>query len=66
MEILRDKNSKPQGVIREIAGGQKRLYDRTGRAVATYHPNTNYTYDNNGVRMASGNRLPGLAANKPK
>jgi hypothetical protein len=24
MEILRDENGKPQGVIREIAGGQER------------------------------------------
>ena len=30
MEILRDKNGKPQGTIREIAGGQERLYDRAG------------------------------------
>jgi hypothetical protein len=54
MEILRDKNGKPQGVIRDIAGGQERLYDRAGHAIATYRPNTNYTYDNNGVRIGSG------------
>ena len=66
MEILRDKCGKQQGVIREIAGGQERLYDRTGRPVATYHPNTNYTYDNNGARTGSGNRLPGLVGSKPK
>ena len=64
MEILRDKNGKQQGVIREIAGGQDRLYDRAGHAIATYRPNTNYTYDNNGVRLGSGNRLPGLAREK--
>jgi len=61
MEILRDKNGNQQGIIREIAGGQERLYDRAGHASATYRPNTNYTYDNNGVRIGSGNRLPGLA-----
>jgi hypothetical protein len=66
MEILRDKNGKPQGVIRDIAGGQERLYDRAGHAIATYRPNTNYTYDNNGVRTGSGNRLPGLVGTKPK
>jgi hypothetical protein len=66
MEILRDKNGKPQGVIRDIAGGQERLYDRAGQAIATYRPNTNYTYDNNGVRIGSGNRLPGLVGTKPK
>jgi hypothetical protein len=60
VEILRDKYGKPQGTIREIAGSQERLYDRAGHAVATYRPNTNYTYDNNGARIGSGNRLPGL------
>jgi hypothetical protein len=66
MDILRDKYGKPQGTIREIAGGQERLYDRAGHAIATYHPNTDYTYDNNGARTGSGNRLPGLAGNKHK
>ena len=60
MEILRDKYGKPQGTIRKIAGGQERLYDRAGHAIVTYRPNTNYTYDNNGTRVGSGNRLPGL------
>jgi hypothetical protein len=66
MEILRDKNGRPQGMIREIAGGQERLYDRAGKAIATYKPRTNYTYDNNASRIGSGNRLPGLVATKPK
>jgi hypothetical protein len=66
MEILRDKNGKPQGVIREIAGGQERLYDRAGNAIATYRQRTDYTYDNNGSRIGSGNRLPGLVGTKPK
>ena len=64
MEILRDKNGKPQGTIREIAGGQERLNDRTGDTIATYRPNTNYTYDNDGARVGSGNRLPGLVKNE--
>ena len=48
MEILRDKNGKQQGTIREIAGGHEWLYDRAGSAIATYRPKTNYTYDDNG------------------
>jgi hypothetical protein len=60
MEILRDKYGKPQGIIREIAGGQQRLYDNAGNSIATYRPNVNFTYDNNGVRIGSGNRLAGL------
>jgi len=63
MEILGDKHGKPQGTIREIAGDQERLYDRAGHTVATYRPNTNYTYDTNGTRIGSGNRLPGLVKN---
>jgi len=66
MEILRDRNGKPQGVIREIAGGQQRLYDRAGYAIASYRPRTDYTYDNNGCRIGSGNRLPGTVGTKPK
>ena len=66
MEILRDSNGKPQGVIREIAGGQQRLYDRAGNAIASYRPRTDYTYDNHGSRIGSGNRLPGLVGTKPK
>ncbi|MGC1647736.1 MAG: hypothetical protein WA741_18090 [Candidatus Sulfotelmatobacter sp.] len=66
MEILRDRNGKPQGAIREIAGGQQRLYDRAGNAIASYRPRTDYTYDNKGSRIGSGDRLPGLVGTKPK
>jgi len=59
MQILRDKNGKLQGVIREIAGKEQRLYDGTGNAVATYRPN-GYTYNNAGVRIGSRNRLAGM------
>lgn len=59
MQILRDRNGKLQGVIREIAGHEQRLYDGTGNALATYRRN-GYTYDNEGVRIGSGNRLAGL------
>jgi hypothetical protein len=58
--ILKDGAGNPQGVIREIAGGQERLYDCAGNAIATYRRNVNFTYDNNGVRFGSGNRLAGL------
>ena len=60
MEILKDGSGKPQGIIREIAGGQKRLYDRAGRSIATYRPTANFTYGNDGVRIGSGNRLAGM------
>jgi hypothetical protein len=66
MERLRDRNRAPQRTKREIAGGQERLYDRAGNAIATYRPRTDYTYDNNGSRIGSGNQLPGLVGAKSK
>jgi hypothetical protein len=35
-----------------------------GKAIAAHKPSTDFTYDNNGVRIGSGNRLPGLAGKK--
>jgi len=58
--ILKDGAGNPQGVIRDLPGDQQRLYDRSGNSVATYRGRTNFTYDNNGVRFGSGNRLAGL------
>ena len=64
MEILKDKNGKPQGTIRGIAGGQKRLYDSAGNVIATYRPRVNFTFDSAGSRIGSGNRLAGMVKNK--
>ncbi len=64
MQILKDKNGKPQGVIRGIAGGEQRLYDTAGNAMATYRPRVNFTYDNGGRRIGSGNRLAGMVSTK--
>ena len=58
--ILKDGAGNPQGVIRELPGGDERLYDRSGAAIATFRARTGYTYDNNGARFGSGNRLAGL------
>jgi hypothetical protein len=60
MAILRDKSGNPQGVIREVAGGMERLLDLGGKIVATYRPDTDWTYDKNGVRIGTGNRLAGM------
>jgi len=58
--ILKDGAGNPQGVIREVAGGNERLYDRSGASLATYRRDVDFTYDNNGARFGSGNRLAGL------
>ena len=60
MAILRDKSGNPQDVIREVAGGMERLLDLGGKVVATYRPDTDWTYDNNGARIGTGNRLAGM------
>jgi hypothetical protein len=60
MEILRDRNGNPQGMIPEIAGKQERLFDRSGNAIATYRRRAYHRYDNNGTRFSSGNRLAGI------
>jgi hypothetical protein len=59
MTILKDRKGNPQGVIREVAGGMQRLLDLGGKVVATYRPDTDSTYDKNGVRIGTGNRLAG-------
>jgi hypothetical protein len=60
MELIRDKHGRLTGVIREIAGGQERLYTPQGEAIADYSPETDLTYDTQRRRMGSGNRLAGL------
>lgn len=58
--ILKDGAGNPQGVIRETAGGNERLCDRSGASIATWRRNVDFTYDNGGSRLGSGNRLAGL------
>jgi hypothetical protein len=60
MELIRDKDGRLTGVIREIAGGRERLYTPQGEAIADYSPETDLTYDTQRRRMGSGNRLAGL------
>jgi hypothetical protein len=62
--ILKNGAGNPEGLIRKIAGGQERLYDTAGNAMATYRPNVDFTYTNRGTRLGSGNRLPGLVREK--
>jgi len=60
MQILRDRNGRQQGVIREIAGKRERLYTPEGKAVADYDPVTRTTYDPYRHRIGTGNRLAGM------
>lgn len=60
MQILRDKNGRQQGVIREMAGKRERLYTPAGKAVADYDGVTGATYDTDRRRIGTGNRLAGM------
>jgi hypothetical protein len=60
MEILKYSFGKPQGIIRQIAGSQERLYTPAGEAIAIYKSTTRATYNNNGLKIGSGNRLAGM------
>ena len=64
MTILKDRNGNPQGVIREVAGGMEQLLDLGGKVVATYRPDTDWTYDKNGIRIGTGKRLAGMAGDE--
>ena len=60
MQILRNKNGRQQGVIREIAGKRERLYTPAGKTVADYDDVTGATYDSDRRRIGTGNRLAGM------
>jgi hypothetical protein len=64
MTTLKDRNGNPQRVIRQVAGGMERLLDLGGKVVATYRPDTDWTYDHNGVRIGTGNRLAGMVGDE--
>jgi hypothetical protein len=38
--------------------------DLGGKVVATYRRDTDWTYDKNGVRIGTGNRLAGMVGDK--
>jgi hypothetical protein len=54
----------PGSHSRGRAGGMERLLDLGGKVVATYRPDTDWTYDNTGVRIGTGNRLAGMVEDK--
>ena len=60
MQILRDKNGRQQGVVRQIAGDRKRLCTPAGKPLADYDAKTDATYDTDRRRIGTGNRLPGM------
>ncbi len=59
--IIKDGTGKPQGIIRQLAGGREALFTNSGRQIAYYDPNTDATYKAGGSKIGSGNRLAGMA-----
>lgn len=60
-QIIKDATGKPQGVIRQLAGGREELLNLSGEQIAMYDPHRDATYDRSGSKIGSGNRLLGLA-----
>jgi len=58
--IIRDRNGKPQGIIRELAGDREELTTNSGCPIAYYDPTTDATYRPGGLRIGYGNRLAGM------
>jgi hypothetical protein len=60
--IIKDRNGRPQGIIREMAGGREELFSNSGQTFAYYDPRTDATYKPGGSKIGSGNCLVGMAA----
>lgn len=59
--IIKDRNGRPQGIIRQMAGGREQLLSNSGNTIAYYDPATDSTYKPGGSKIGSGNRLVGMA-----
>ena len=59
-QIIKDRNGRPQGIIRKIPGGE-RLLSNSGHPIAYYDSRTDATYKPGGSKIGSGNRLAGMA-----
>lgn len=59
--IIKDRTGRPEGIIRQMAGGREELLTNSGHPVAYYDPQTDATYKPGGFKIGSGNRLVGMA-----
>lgn len=60
-QIIKDRNGRPEGIIRQLAGGREELVSNSGHPIAYYDPRTDATYKPSGSKIGSGNRLAGMA-----
>jgi len=63
--ILKDATGKPQGIIRQQAGGRELLLSNSGHPIGYYDARTDATYKPGGAKIGSGNRLAGMAGQEP-
>jgi hypothetical protein len=56
-QIIKDRNGRPQGIIRQMAGGREELLNTGGNPLAFYDPKRDATYTPGGTKVGSGNRL---------
>jgi hypothetical protein len=59
--IIKDRNGRPQGIIRQMVGGREELLSNSGRPIAYYDARTDATYKPGGSKIGTGNRLAGMA-----
>lgn len=59
--IIKDRNGRPEGIIRQMGGGQEELLSNSGHPIAYYDPKTDTTYEPGGSKIGTGNRLVGMA-----
>jgi hypothetical protein len=58
--IIKDRTGRPEGIIRQMAGGGEELLTNSGQPIAYYDPQTDATYKPGGYKIGSGNRLVGM------
>jgi hypothetical protein len=60
-QIVKDSSGRPQGTIRQMAGGREELLSNSGNQIAYYDPRTDATYKPGGSKIGGGNRQAGMA-----
>jgi hypothetical protein len=60
-KVIKDGAGRPQGIIRQQAGGRELLVSNSGHPIAYYDPRTDATYKPGGAKIGTGNRLAGMA-----
>lgn len=59
-QVLRDRNGRRLGEIKEVGGGKLEIRDSNGRRCGTYDPREDRTRDSQGRPIGSGNLLATL------